>query len=96
MGTIESIGTIGAVDTIDSINYSLLSVCAFVGLGTKPSIATRQLMIGLMMLKKQNGRYTSVGMPSTVLCVMPHAVQGTSTEVTVAESSVERLSSSGR
>ena len=48
------------------------------------------------MLKKQKGRYTNVGMPSTVLCVIPQAVQGTSTEVTVAESSVLRLSNSGR
>ena len=61
----------------------------------KPKAATRQLIIGLIMLKKQKGRYTRVGIPSTVLCVIPHAVHGTSTEVTVAESSVERLRSSG-
>ena len=65
-------------------------------MGTNPKIATRQLMMGLIILKKQKGRYTSVGMPNTVLCVMPQAVQGTNTEVTVAESSVERLSNSGR
>lgn len=68
----------------------------FWGFGTKPRIATKQLINGLMMLKKQKGRYTNVGMPSTVLCVIPQAVQGTSTEVTVAESSVLRLSNSGR
>ena len=37
-----------------------------------------------------------VGMPNTVLCVIPHAVQGTNTDVTVDESSVLRLNSSGR
>ena len=42
------------------------------------------------------GRYTSVGMPRTVLCVIPQAVHGTSTLVTVALSSVLRLKSSGR
>ena len=84
-----------------------VSVCAYVltpyaslafgvGFGTKPRMATRHDMKGLMMLKKQKGRYTTVGMPSTVLCVMPHAVHGTRTEVTVALSSVLRLSSSGR
>ena len=71
------------------------SFCCF-GVGTKPKAATIQLITGLMMLKKQKGRYTIVGIPSTVLCVIPHAVQGTRTDVTVEESSVLRLSSSGR
>ena len=36
-----------------------------------------------------------MAMPRTVLWVIPQAVQGTRTEVTVAESSVERLNNSG-
>ena len=38
------------------------SFCCF-GVGTKPNAATKQLITGLMMLKKQNGRYTIVGIP---------------------------------
>lgn len=45
------------------------------------------------MLKKQYGRYVNVATPNTVLCVIPHVFQGTSTEVTVTASSVVRLSS---
>lgn len=50
------------------------------------------LIMGLMMLKKQYGKYVRVATPSTVLCVMPQVFQGTRTNVTVTESSVVRLS----
>ena len=50
------------------------------------------LINGLMRLKKQYGRYVRVGMPSTVACVMPHVFHGISGDVTVAPSSVVRLS----
>ena len=52
----------------------------------------KMLMKGLMILKKQYGRYSIVGTFSTKDWVVPHVFHGTSTEVTVAESSVERLS----
>lgn len=45
-----------------------------------------------MILKRQYGRYVIVATPSTVDCVIPHEFHGISTEVTVAESSTERLS----
>jgi hypothetical protein len=46
---------------------------------------------GEIILKKQNGRYSSVGTLRTVAWVIPHEFQGISTETTVAESSTERL-----
>lgn len=49
------------------------------------------LINGLIILKKQYGKYVKVGMPSTVACVMPHVFQGTSGDVTVAPSSSVRL-----
>lgn len=48
---------------------------------------------GDIMLKKQYGRYSSVGTRRTVAWVMPQEFHGMSTEVTVAESSVARLRS---
>ena len=50
------------------------------------------LISGEMRLKKQYGRYVSVATPSTVDCVMPQVFHGISTDVTVAASSVVRLS----
>lgn len=67
MGFVGLVVTIWHVDDVyrdgDSSSFSFLG-CGF---GTKPRMATRQLINGLMMLKKQKGRYTNVGMPSTVL-----------------------------
>ena len=56
----------------------------------QPSAATSTLMKGLMMLKKQKGRYTVVAMPSEADCAIAHVFHGTSTEVTVLESSMVR------
>ena len=50
---------------------------------------------GLIRLKKQNGRYVSVGTPKTLACVAPPEFHGTSTEVNVPESSRVLLRSSG-
>ena len=47
-------------------------------------------MNGLMMLKKQNGRYTTVAMPREADCAMAQVFHGTRTEVTVLESSMVR------
>lgn len=54
--------------------------------------ATKMLISGLSKLKKQYGRYTSVGTLKMVACVMPHVFQGISGLVTVTASSVVRLS----
>ena len=43
-----------------------------------------------MMLKKQYGRYAMVDMPRDVDCAMAHVFHGTSTDVTVLESSIAR------
>ena len=53
----------------------------------------KMLMSGLMILKKQNGRYTAVGTLRIVAWVIPQLLQGNIGEVTVEESSTERLSS---
>src|SRR5439155_2469040 len=50
---------------------------------------------GLKMLKKQYGRYALVLTPRTPEMYAPHVFQGTSTEVTVPESSTARESTSG-
>lgn len=50
---------------------------------------------GEIRLKKQKGRYSSVGTPNMRACVAPQVFQGTSTEVTVPESSKARLRTSG-
>jgi hypothetical protein len=42
------------------------------------------------MLKKQNGRYTNVGTPSTAAMNAPHEFHGTSGEVTVPLSAASR------
>ena len=42
---------------------------------------------------KQNGKYATVGIPREVDCAMAHVFHGTSTEVTVLESSMVRDSS---
>ena len=46
---------------------------------------------GLIKLKKQYGMYASVETPSTVDCAIAQEFHGTSTDVTVAESSIVRL-----
>lgn len=51
------------------------------------------LISGLIRLKKQYGRYASVGTLRMVACVMPQLLHGYSGDVTVAESSTERLRS---
>ena len=43
-----------------------------------------------MRLKKQYGRYVTVAIPRDVDCAMAHVFHGTSTEVTVLESSIAR------
>lgn len=57
-----------------------------------PVIATKILINGLMILKKQYGKYVSVGTFKMVACVIPHVFHGISGEVTVTASSVVRLS----
>ena len=42
------------------------------------------------MLKKQNGRYISVGTPSVAAMNAPHEFQGTSADVTVPPSAAAR------
>src|SRR5438034_2895072 len=51
--------------------------------------------IGLSRLKKQYGKYDAVDTPSTPEMYAPHVFQGTSTDVTVPESSTARESTSG-
>ena len=51
--------------------------------------------IGLRILKKQKGKYAAVDTPSTPDMYAPHVFHGTSTEVTVPESSTARESVSG-
>ena len=50
---------------------------------------------GLIMLKNAYGAKLRTGTPNTADCVAPQVFQGTSTDVTVPESSRVRLSSSG-
>ena len=47
---------------------------------------------GLIKLKKQYGIYAIVATPNTLDCAIAQVFQGTSTDVTVAESSIVRLS----
>ena len=54
-------------------------------------VATVILIKGLIMLKKQYGRYTSVGTLKIVACVIPQLFHGINTDVTVTASSVVRL-----
>src|SRR4051794_22223427 len=51
--------------------------------------------MGLRMLKKQYGAYDAVDTPSTPEMYAPHVFHGTSTDVTVPESSTARESTSG-
>ena len=53
----------------------------------------RMLISGLIMLKKQYGAYARVGTESMVAWVIPQLLHGKRGDVTVAESSTERLSS---
>ena len=46
---------------------------------------------GLIKLKKQYGIYVIVATPNTLDCAIAHVFHGTSTDVTVAESSIVRL-----
>src|SRR4030095_1106052 len=50
---------------------------------------------GLRMLKKQYGRYAAVGTPRTPEMYAPQVFHGTSTDVTVPESSTARDSTCG-
>ena len=56
----------------------------------QPVAAMSTLMNGLIRLKKQNGRYAAVAMPSEADCAIAQVFHGTSTEVTVLESSMVR------
>ena len=56
-------------------------------------MATKMLIIGLIILKKQKGAYATVGTLRIVACVMPQLLHGKIGEVTVAESSTVRLNS---
>lgn len=53
------------------------------------------VMNGLIMLKKQKGKYVSVETPNTLACVAPHVFHGINTDVTVPESSSVLLKFSG-
>ena len=57
-----------------------------------PMAAMQMDIKGLIRLKKQKGAYVRVGTERMVAWVMPQLDQGKSGEVTVAESSTERLS----
>ena len=58
-----------------------------------PVAAMNMLISGLRILKKQNGAYVNVGTERMVAWVMPQLLHGKRGEVTVAESSTERLRS---
>src|SRR6266550_5312606 len=61
----------------------------------KPRNPYKMSRIGMSRLKKQYGKYDAVDTPSTPEMYAPHVFQGTSTDVTVPESSTARDSTSG-